>query len=105
MVNFAVQFEENDKTFDLVFNEGASAFGVVFTERYPHLGVEFDDVVIVADTTNIPRYEGNYNVTPTIERNTLDTHNKLMESNLVVDKIPYYEVSNTSGGITASIAT
>lgn len=51
----------------------------------------------------ILRYEGSYQVTPAVSSQTLDTSNKLMQADIVVEKIPYTEVSNNSGGTTASI--
>lgn len=48
-------------------------------------------------------YEGPYNVIPKGIAQTLYTTDKLMKENVVVEKIPYYEVSNDSDGITAII--
>ena len=48
-------------------------------------------------------YEGTYNVIPSGKKQTLYTVEKVMKENVVVEKIPYYEVSNDSDGITAII--
>ena len=56
-----------------------------------------------AGTGDYDVYEGSYAVTPSVERQTLDTSNKLMQADVVVEEIPYAEVSNNSGGTTASI--
>ena len=48
-------------------------------------------------------YEGTYRVTPSVLSQTLDTSNKLMQSDVLVEKIPYVEVTNNSGGTTATI--
>lgn len=48
-------------------------------------------------------YEGTYNIVPKGVTQTLYTTDKLMKENVVVEKIPYYEVSNDSDGITAII--
>lgn len=48
-------------------------------------------------------YEGSYRVTPRVSNQTLDTANKLMKSDVVIEEIPYAEVSNNSGGKTATI--
>lgn len=48
-------------------------------------------------------YEGPYQVTPAVTSQTLDTSNKLMQSDVLVEGIPYAEVTNNSGGKTASI--
>ena len=51
----------------------------------------------------LPIYDGAYTVTPITGDITLETAQKLMESDVVVEKIPYGEVSNSAGGVTASI--
>lgn len=56
-----------------------------------------------ADDPTYEVYEGAYKVTPSVSNQTLETANKLMQSNVIVEEIPYAEVSNNSGGKTASI--
>lgn len=56
-----------------------------------------------ADTADYEVYEGAYKVTPSTSNQTLGTRNKLMQADVVVEEIPYAEVSNNSGGITANI--
>lgn len=52
----------------------------------------------VGGTSQIPPYEGEYEVTPkTYDEQILPTRNKRMINNLTVKKIPQYEVSNDSG--------
>lgn len=49
-------------------------------------------------------YEGDYTVTPsTYNETTLPTEGKLLAQNVSVEKIPQFEVSNTSGGTTLII--
>lgn len=55
------------------------------------------------DTTEYDVYDGSYTVVPQISRQTLDTANKLMQSDVVVEKIPYAEVTNNTGGKTVTI--
>lgn len=45
-------------------------------------------------------YTGNYNVTPKIEQQVLETRDKLMSDDVTVKGIPFYEVSNPQGGTT-----
>lgn len=49
-------------------------------------------------------YQGNYTVIPKVEQQILLTKGKTMLDNVVVYKIPYFEVSNNSGGETVYIA-
>ena len=51
----------------------------------------------------LPDYEGDYSVTPKISAITLETANKSMTADLEVEAIPYAEVSNIGGGLTATI--
>lgn len=51
----------------------------------------------------LPVYEGAYVVTPIDGDITLETAQKYMASDVVVEKIPYGEVTNSAGGVTASI--
>lgn len=52
----------------------------------------------VGGTSQIPPYDGEYEVTPkTYDEQVLPTRNKRMINNLTVKKIPQYEVSNDSG--------
>lgn len=52
----------------------------------------------VGGTSQIPPYNGEYEVTPkTYDEQVLPTRNKRMINNLTVKKIPQYEVSNDSG--------
>jgi hypothetical protein len=54
--------------------------------------------------TTPPQYKGEYVVTPSTEMDiVLETARKLLVEDVTVNKIPYYEVSNNSGGITVFI--
>lgn len=52
---------------------------------------------------NAPEYLGDYEVTPTPDGFTLETAGHLMRYDLAVNGIPYFEVSNNSGGNTVYI--
>lgn len=56
-----------------------------------------------SDTSDYDVYDGSYTVIPQTFRQTLGTSNKLMQSNLIVEKIPYAEVENSAGGKTVTI--
>lgn len=51
----------------------------------------------------LPTYEGSYEVTPRKVEQILPTKNKSMLDNVTVFSIPYVEVSNLGGGLTATI--
>jgi hypothetical protein len=48
-------------------------------------------------------YEGVYSFTPKINQQVVDTENRLLIKNFIIEKIPYAEVSNSKGGKTVSI--
>ena len=48
-------------------------------------------------------YEGEYEVVPKVERQILETEQKLMTEDLLIHGIPFYEVSNDAGGTTVYI--
>lgn len=56
---------------------------------------------VVADP--IETYTGEYTITPKVTEQEFDTRNKKMKSDLVVEEIPFYEVSNQSNGSTVII--
>lgn len=51
----------------------------------------------------LPKYDGEYSVTPAAEEQTLLTARKYLDANLKIEKIPYSEVSNTANGTTVTI--
>ena len=70
-----------------------------------------DDKVISLDVSisegvgggRLPYYDGDYEVTPRKVHQIKSTKNKSMSDNVTVFSIPYAEVSNLGGGLTATI--
>lgn len=54
-------------------------------------------------TERAEKYDGEYIVTPSVEQQTLATADKLLTDDVTVKEIPFYEVSNNSGGTTVYI--
>lgn len=52
---------------------------------------------------NCPDYDGPYEIRPAVQPQELLTAEKRMKDNLLILEIPYAEVTNTSGGMTATI--
>lgn len=57
-----------------------------------------------AYTSASVKYEGEYEVIPTVEGLELETRDKYMTDDVKIRAIPFYEVSNQSGGNTVYIA-
>lgn len=54
--------------------------------------------------SSYPFYDGVYEVTPLAQLDIiLNTNNKILQDNVVVREIPYYETTNESGGYTVTI--
>lgn len=83
---------ETDKTFTAKFAEKGNGFEV---------GVQGLQNVIVGGADV---YTGEYVATPKTTEQMLETKDKLMKNNVTIKQIPYFDVSNTSGGSTVYIA-
>lgn len=60
--------------------------------------------VVLAGASGICKpYSGEYEVTPTIDGQVLETYDRHMEDNLTINPIPYFEVSNEQKGQTVII--
>lgn len=91
-MSFPVKFKESTQTFNTKFKESKQTFNA-----------NFEDITPITHYVGGERYEGTYEVTPTVDAQTLPTAQKVMEEDVVVHKIPYYEVSNNTGGTTVTI--
>ena len=79
-------------------------------QRVMYLDVELNESTTELDITfdataggRLPYYEGAYVVDPRKVSQTLETQNKSMRDNVVVNEIYYAETSNLGGGLTAVI--
>ena len=102
MAKFKVEFQEITKSFSLVFND-SNGFAIEFTDN-KGFDVGFGEVIKLIDSSNIPHYKGDYDVTPRVDAQTLLTAQKFLDEDIKIKKIPYYEISNSSGGDTVYIA-
>ena len=87
------------------FTESKQDFPVRFGEQGHDLPVGFGAVQAVTEYIGGEAYEGEYFVTPQPEAQTLPTKNKVLQDDLVVKSIPFFAVSNTSGGNTVYIGS
>ena len=87
------------KTLELIANAIRGKTGrnkkIIFPEGFIN---EIRSIVSNADF-----WDGNYEITPSIISQNLDTRGKTMRDDLLINKIPYYEVSNNSFGRTVYI--
>lgn len=60
---------------------------------------------VAAENDDIEAYTGSYEVTPmAYSVQSLDTSGKVLSEDIVVNEVPYYQTSNSSGGVTSYIA-
>lgn len=71
-------------------------------EAGQELEVDFGTVTQIGDADLDP-YTGDYQITPQLESQTLETAQKYMVKDMEVNEIPIYSVSNNSGGTTVVI--
>lgn len=88
-INFVMRFEEKSQSFKTLFEKSECGFVTYLGE--------------VVNTGHFPLYEGDYEVTPKVVQQTLETASRSMESDVTIQAIPYYEVDNVFQGQTVII--
>lgn len=78
-------------------------------DRYIDVSIELNNVDLDIEIKQgeggmLPPYQGDYEITPKVYAQTLETKNKSMTADLDVLAVPYSEVSNPQGGSTVNIA-
>lgn len=76
---------------------------IEFEELQTVIPTDFGEVFRVVDPDGIPKYDGPYEITPSVNSKTIRTAQKLMKDDFTVQAIPYSEVSNLSDGYTVNI--
>lgn len=76
---------------------------VRFSETSQHFSPRFGEINTVTKYIGGEAYEGNYVVVPKVEAQTMATKNKVMVDDVTIKSIPFFNVSNTSGGQTVFI--
>ena len=89
-----VKFEENSKELTPEFGEISKV-----------LGVDFGETQKVTEYIGGDPYNGDYIVTPKVKAQTLPTKNKVMNDDVTINSVPFFNVSNISGGNTIYIAS
>lgn len=78
--------------------------GVTLGVRDPASVTWSSDEYIPYHTTELPDYEGEYEVIPRLSPQVLATNERVMRSDMTIDGIPSYRTTNPSGGYTVIIA-
>ena len=123
-MNLSVDFEKASLVIDAEFKETAHSFDadigeVIDNTREPiikplrvtengeyRVGTDADGyspVIVDVIGGNVEEYKGDYEVTPAITAQVLETARKAMRDDVKIKEIPYAEVSNPAGGTTVII--
>ena len=76
---------------------------VKFSENNQCFELNVGQIQTVTEFVGGELYEGEYDVTPKVTEQMLRTKGKVLADDVRVKEIPYYDVSNTSGGSTIYI--
>lgn len=104
-VDFNVNFSNTSQIFDLDFPKKCTTMDVAFEENSKDFCACFTSELEVTIAEDIAPYAGDYEVTPRVTEQTLETGNMRMAANLKIERIPYVEVSNSTGGTTVYIGS
>ena len=91
MADFKARFAEDGDSFDV---------GVQFDGPSFNANMGETQVIHIGDP---PRYEGPYAITPKVSAQTMPTKGKIMTEDVAIKSIPYFDVSNNTGGSTVYI--
>ena len=86
------------------FHESNALLDVQFARQSARFDAGFSNLQKVTEYNDADPYTGSYEVTPKVDAQTLSTAKKLMTEDLTVKAIPFFDVSNNSGGRTVYIA-
>lgn len=78
---------------------------VRFKQNNNAFGTTFEAFQTVTERPGVDYYSGSYDVTPTVDPQSLATKDKFMKDDVHIQSIPYFDVGNTSGGSTVYIGT
>lgn len=73
------------------------------TINVPEITIELDNIIVNPVIGDAEPYEGEYSVLPLPEQQTLSTAKKYCVEDITIKSIPFYEVTNDSGGTTVVI--
>ena len=99
-----VKFSELSCNLGVNFLETLNTFDVKFSESSQTLLAKFGEIQTVTKYVGGDPYDGDYMVTPKVIAQTMPTKDKVLVDDVHIASIPYFDVSNNSGGSTVYIA-
>lgn len=77
---------------------------IEFKENNQRVALGFAEITQTTEYIGGEKYDGDYIVTPKVVGQTLPTKDRVLTDDVTVKAIPFFNVSNTSGGSTVFIA-
>ncbi len=69
------------------------------------IDVDFGEIFHAKEYVGGDIYEGSYEVTPSVENQTLATKERVLTDDITILEIPFFSVGNTAGGNTVYIGS
>ena len=91
-MKLSVQFSENKNSIFARFYENDNRISASFGQ--------FQTITIDRE-----KYKGEYVFTPKVNAQTIPTKSKVLTEDVTINAIPYFDVTNTSGGSTVYIGS
>lgn len=85
------------------FFEENNRFLIGFKELNSNININFGEFQTITEYIGGDKYEGEYVVTPKVIEQSLPTKEKVLIEDITIKEIPFYNVSNASGGNTVYI--
>lgn len=90
--------------FNVRFSEQSMRMNVQMNQSPSRFNAQFANLQKVTELKDADPYMGDYEITPKVDAQTMPTAQKLMTQDVTIKAIPYFNVSNNSGGSTVYIA-
>lgn len=90
---------------DIRFTSNDQALEAKFSSNDKNFVADFGELQAVTEFIGGKVYEGEYEITPKVAAQTMPTSGKVMADDVTIKSIPFFNVSNTSGGSTAYIGS
>lgn len=91
---FEAKFRQTDQKLNIDIKQNGKVFGTTFRNFQK-----------VTEKPDVEYYAGTYDITPTVDEQSLETKDKYLTENVRIQEIPYFDVGNTAGGSTVYIGT
>lgn len=88
---------------EVQFSKSNMRIDAEFKKANMPLDAEFSNYQEVTIRKDVDPFMGEYEITPDIDAQTIPTAQKYMTEDMRIKAIPFYDVSNTSGGSTVYI--